>query len=91
MSNQTQFIDSVTALPVMTVNLPPPGNRLSPRERQLLFLLGEGKTIKEAAHAMGIAWTTAGEYSKTLYRKLNVTKRSEMVRWLMHNLPSHPV
>jgi DNA-binding NarL/FixJ family response regulator len=50
---------------------------LSPREYDLLQLLVKGLTIAQAAAALRISPTTAASYSKTLYRKLDVTSRAE--------------
>jgi DNA-binding NarL/FixJ family response regulator len=48
---------------------------LSPREMQILQLLVQGHTTKQAASAMGIGYYTADEYIRTVYEKLQVHSR----------------
>jgi len=50
---------------------------LSPREQELLQMLAKGLTIAQAAAMLGISFGTAASYTKTLYRKLDVTTRAE--------------
>jgi DNA-binding NarL/FixJ family response regulator len=56
---------------------PAPGTPLSPREQELLQLLAKGMTIAQAAAALRIGAGTAAGYTKSLYRKLDVTSRAE--------------
>ncbi|MFM2372958.1 MAG: hypothetical protein RIS85_2680 [Pseudomonadota bacterium] len=51
--------------------------RLTPRETDLLRAFAEGKSYKEAARALGISPHTVGNHVKSIYRKLEVTSRSE--------------
>ncbi|MCY1672645.1 response regulator transcription factor [Novosphingobium sp. SL115] len=51
--------------------------RLTPRETDLLRAFSEGKSYKEAARALGISPHTVGNHVKSIYRKLEVTSRSE--------------
>lgn len=53
--------------------------RLSPRERAVLELLVQGKTIKEAASDLGIGYYTADEYIRGIYEKLQVNSRAGAV------------
>lgn len=53
---------------------------LSPREREILTLICNGESRKEAAHALGISPNTVAEYAKSAYRKLNVRNRAEAAR-----------
>jgi DNA-binding NarL/FixJ family response regulator len=52
---------------------------LSPREQEILQLLVQGKTVKEAAADLGISFHTADEYIRTVYTKLQVHTRSGAV------------
>ncbi len=52
---------------------------LTPREREILQVLVEGKTIKEAAVALKISYYTADEYIRSVYEKLQVRSRSSAV------------
>jgi DNA-binding NarL/FixJ family response regulator len=52
---------------------------LSPREQEILQLLGAGKTVKEAAADLAISFHTADEYIRSVYTKLQVHTRSGAV------------
>jgi DNA-binding NarL/FixJ family response regulator len=52
---------------------------ITPRESELLNLLMQGFSAKEAAHEMHISYETARDYLKTIYQKLNVHSRTEAV------------
>ena len=52
---------------------------LSPREQEILQLLVQAKTIKEAAVDLGISFHTADEYIRSVYTKLQVHTRSGAV------------
>lgn len=53
---------------------------LTTRERQILELIGQGKTSKELAAALGISIETIGNHRKSLCRKLNVHSTAELVQ-----------
>ena len=52
---------------------------LTPREKEILQLLVQGKTIKEAAAALEISYYTADEYIRGVYEKLQVRSRGSAV------------
>lgn len=52
---------------------------LSPRELQLLKALARGHTYKEVAEHYGLSYHTVVDYTRSLYRKLNVGSRTEAV------------
>lgn len=52
---------------------------LTPRELEILHLLVEGKTIKEAAAGLGISYYTADEYIRSVYEKLQVRSRGSAI------------
>jgi LuxR family maltose regulon positive regulatory protein len=52
---------------------------LSPREKQVFYLLCDGLTSKEIARSLGISVNTAMGYRKSVYRKLGASSRSEIV------------
>jgi DNA-binding NarL/FixJ family response regulator len=54
-----------------------PAPRLSPRERQVLALLVEGRTQPEIAEALGISPATAKTHVARLYTKLQARNRSQ--------------
>lgn len=55
------------------------GPRLSPRQRETLTLLLQGKTEKEVAVALGLSTHTVHQYVKGLYRLYGVTTRGALV------------
>ncbi len=63
----------------------PPGGRdvlgtLSRRERQIFLLLAEGRSVKEAAFALGLSPKTADTYKNRLMRKLGVDNVVELAK-----------
>jgi DNA-binding NarL/FixJ family response regulator len=58
------------ASPVVSVEL-------SERESQLLQQIAAGLSYAEAAHAMGVKISTMHSYSKSLFRKLDVTSKTQ--------------
>lgn len=52
---------------------------LSPRERQILGLIGKGMTTKEIAGALGLSGHTVAGYRKSLCRKLGAHSTAELV------------
>jgi DNA-binding NarL/FixJ family response regulator len=60
-------------------------NRLTPREREIVQLLAEGKTSREAAVVLGISIKTAETHRANIMRKLEVHSLSEVVRYAVKN------
>ena len=60
-------------------NAPARDYGLTPREKEILQLLVQGKTIKEAASNLGIGYYTADEYIRSVYEKLQVRSRGSAV------------
>lgn len=56
---------------------PEESGALTPREVDVLRLLGRGLRVAEAARVLGITPHTVAGYVKTLYRKLNISSRAE--------------
>jgi DNA-binding CsgD family transcriptional regulator len=57
-----------------------PRSLLTPRETDVLRKLAAGRTYKEAAHELGIAWQTVQTIAHHLYEKLGVGNRFEAVQ-----------
>jgi PAS domain S-box-containing protein len=57
------------------------GTPLTTREAQLLTLIAEGKSTKEAAALLGISYKTADSHRTRLMEKLNVHETASLVRW----------
>jgi PAS domain S-box-containing protein len=54
---------------------------LSERERQLLILIADGKSTKEAALRLGISYKTADSHRSRILEKLGVHETASMVRY----------
>lgn len=58
---------------------------LTPREREIIKLIAEGKSSKEAARKLGIAVKTAETHRSNLMRKLELRSVSDLVRYAVRN------
>jgi PAS domain S-box-containing protein len=54
---------------------------LTERERQVLVLIAEGKSTKEAAAQLGISYKTADSHRSRILEKLGVHETASMVRY----------
>ena len=61
---------------------------LTPREKQLVLLLLQGKTLRQTAAELGLTVSTVSTYSKTIYKKLNINSRAEL--FLLFRPPEDP-
>lgn len=60
---------------------PGPRFRLTPRERQIVILLAEGKPNKEVAYLLEITLDTAETHRKNILNKLGLRSMAELVRY----------
>ena len=60
-------------------------SRLTPRQREILQLLAEGKSNKEVAGALGISVKTAETHRANIMLKLNFHSITELVRYAVRN------
>ncbi|HTD66594.1 MAG TPA: response regulator transcription factor [Candidatus Limnocylindria bacterium] len=58
---------------------------LTPREREIVQLVAEGKSTKEIAHLLGISAKTAENHRTNIMRKLKVKSATELVRYAIRN------
>lgn len=77
------LVDDFCGQPATT--LPLIGRSLSPREREVVQLLAEGKTSIEAAVALGISAKTAEKHRSNIMHKLEMHSVSELVRYAVRN------
>jgi len=63
----------------------PPGAPLTPREREVLQLLAEGKTNKDVAAALGIGLKTVETHRMNLMAKLGLHSVVDLVRYAIRN------
>ena len=66
------------------------GQRLSPREREVVQFIAEGKSNKEVAEALGISVRTAETHRATILDKLNIDSVAGLVRYAIRNKMIEP-
>ncbi|MEY2502401.1 MAG: hypothetical protein QOI07_2735 [Verrucomicrobiota bacterium] len=66
-------------------DLTEPGQRVSPREREIVQLLAEGRSNKEVAEVLGISVRTAETHRASVLRKLNLDSFAGLVRYAVRN------
>lgn len=57
--------------------------RLSPREREILQLVAEGKSTKEVAHVLNISEKTVAFHKDNLKRKLGLRSTAELTKYAL--------
>ena len=57
---------------------------LTAREREVLELLAEGKTVRSAAGILGLSAKTVDAHKFNLMRKLGIHNKAELVMWAIH-------
>ena len=72
--------------------LNPEGPRVTPRQREVLRLLGEGATSKQAAARLGLSVKTVEAHRAALMRRLGAHDLAALIRWAMrlHLVPGEP-
>jgi DNA-binding NarL/FixJ family response regulator len=66
--------------------VPTPGrNRLTPREREIVQLLAEGKSTKAVAADLGVSVKTAETHRSNIMRKLQLHSVSDLVLYAVRN------
>ncbi len=63
---------------------------LTPREREVLLLIGQGATSKEVAHNLGISPKTAQVHRDNLKQKLNLRTTAALVRYALKHRIVNP-
>ena len=81
------FLTTDAAGPVV----PPVRNRLTPREREVVQLLAEGKSTKEVAVDLGLSVKTAETHRSNIMRKLQLHSVSDLVLYAVKNNIVHVV
>ncbi|HYL12663.1 MAG TPA: response regulator transcription factor [Terriglobales bacterium] len=69
----------------------PARSRLTPREREIVQLLAEGKSTKEVAVALGLSVKTAETHRSNIMRKLELHSVSDLVLYAVRNNIVHVV
>lgn len=89
--NRTFFTSKVTEIVVdgylnpTPKDLPPLKNRLTPREREVMQLLAEGKTSKEVAVALNVSVKTAETHRTNIMRKLDLHSVADLTLYALRN------
>jgi DNA-binding NarL/FixJ family response regulator len=90
-SQRKPFLTSKVSQAVLEGYLRPPEPerkakaRLTPREREIVQLLAEGKSNKEVADRLNISVKTAETHRANIMRKLQLNAFSELVRYAIRN------
>jgi DNA-binding NarL/FixJ family response regulator len=58
-----------------------PFERLTPREREILQLIGEGKNYQQIADILSVSYKTVENHRSNIVQKLNVRERAQLVRY----------
>ncbi|RQR89025.1 MULTISPECIES: response regulator transcription factor [unclassified Burkholderia] len=64
--------------------------RLTPRQRDVLRLLAEGKSNKQICRVLNVAEGTIKNHLYALFRQIGVSNRTEAALWLARHVPSEP-
>ena len=67
-----------------------PPDPLSPREREVLQLVAEGKTTKEIARLLGVSVKTAENHRTRILAKLDIHETAGLVRYAIRRGLIHP-
>lgn len=67
-----------------------PLRSLSPRERQVLGLLGRGRTVSEIADELNLSYRTSAYAVAQIKAKLQIPSTAAVIRWAVDHLPSPP-
>src|SRR6266850_3128748 len=59
-------------------------HKLSPREREILQLLAEGKAMKEIASVLGVSIKTVETHRRTMMSKLGLYSVAELTKYAIH-------
>jgi DNA-binding NarL/FixJ family response regulator len=79
--SQSQQEVSKPQRPVPGTSLFSQGRALTAREREVLKLLAEGKTVRAAATVLGLSSKTVDAHKFNLMRKLGIHNKAELVMW----------
>ena len=83
----------VNPQPVMQPT-PPPTRELTPRERQVLGLLVQGRNVGQTAQAMAVDVRVVSQHISNMLTKAGVQTREELINWAIRTgifrMPSQP-
>jgi len=71
----------------LTEDEKPPHESLSDREFQVMFMIAEGKRVKDIAKALFISDKTVSSYKSRIFEKMGLTSNAELIRYaIKHGL-----
>jgi DNA-binding NarL/FixJ family response regulator len=68
----------------------PAESRITPRQREILKLLAEGKTSREVAVTLGMTIKTVDTHRSNIMKRLNCHSLGELVRYALRNQIINP-
>jgi DNA-binding NarL/FixJ family response regulator len=77
--------DLISILITTDPKKPSRGGQLTSRQREVLQLLAEGKTMKEAAALLGISARTAESHKYEVMRQLGLTSTAALIRYAIRS------
>lgn len=96
LDNKTYFTSSVARmllegfLSASKEEAPSSGGRLSPREREIVQMLAEGRSNKEIASDLGISVNTVETHRAKVMQKMGFRSITELVRYAVRNKMIEP-
>jgi two-component system invasion response regulator UvrY len=63
-----------------------PHEKLSPREKQVFQLLGEGRSVTEISEILGIGYRTACTYRSRILEKMRLSNNTELISYYVRYL-----
>jgi two-component system, NarL family, response regulator NreC len=95
LSGHRYFVPEVTSRLVFEAAESCPDDRvrtraslLSPREREVLALLADGRSVKQVAQVLHLSYKTVDNQTCSIMRKLQVHSRAELVRYALREEPA---
>jgi DNA-binding NarL/FixJ family response regulator len=58
---------------------------LTPREAEILALIGTGLQVKQVAAELGISISTVNTYRNRIFRKMGLASNAALIRYAMHH------
>jgi DNA-binding NarL/FixJ family response regulator len=80
-------LDPRVATALLPSAVPPAGDSLSARERQVLLLVTKGMSNRQIGRELGIAERTVKVHLGHLFRRIGVADRTSAAMWARDNLP----
>ncbi len=81
----TKILEGYVSSAGTKANTLAPQETLTPREREVVQLIAEGRSSKEVAVALGMSVKTAETHRSNILRKLNLHSTSELVMYAVRN------